>query len=339
VRAALFHGAARPLELTEVPTPEPGPGEVRVRVAACGVCHTDLHYLDHGTPTFKVPPLILGHEASGTIDAVGPGVRSWGEGDRVLLPAVLTCGDCRFCRTGRENICAQMRMFGNHIDGAYAEYVLAPARDLFRLPDSLALEEACVIADALSTPYHAVKNRARVRPGDHVAVVGIGGVGINLVQIAAAAGAAVVAVDTNRERLELAARLGATATVCPLDGPAEKRVREATGGGVDIAFEAVGKAQTLEMALGTLRRGGRLCVVGYCSESTAWPANKVMFHELEIVGSLGCRPVDYPPLIEMVAAGRLQLAPLVTGRFPLERIDEALDLCRRGVGIRNVVLP
>jgi 6-hydroxycyclohex-1-ene-1-carbonyl-CoA dehydrogenase len=339
MKAALFHGAGRPLELTEVPTPSPGPGEVRVRVEACGVCHTDLHYIDHGTPTFRPPPLILGHEAAGLVDALGAGVSGVAAGDRVLLPAVLTCGNCRFCRTGRENICANMRMFGNRIDGAYAEYVIAPARDLFALPASIALDEGCVIADALSTPYHAVKNRGQVRPGDSVAVVGVGGVGVNLVQIAAATGATVVAVDTNRERLEVARRFGAQAVVSPDDGPAHEQVRKLTGGGVDVAFEAVGKAATLDLAFGSLRRGGRLCVVGFSSETPRWAASKVMFHEMEIVGSLGCRPVDYPPLIAMVAAGRLELSPLVTARFPLERVDEALDHCRRGIGLRNVILP
>jgi threonine dehydrogenase-like Zn-dependent dehydrogenase len=116
-------------------------------------------------------------------------------------------------------------------------------------------------------------------------------------------------------------------------------VRDLTGGGVDVAFEVVGRAATLEAAFGMVRRGGRLCVIGFSPESPAWPAAKVMFHELEVVGSLGCRPVDYPPLIEMVAAGRLQLAPVVTGRFPLEQVNDALDACRQGRGVRNLVLP
>jgi 6-hydroxycyclohex-1-ene-1-carbonyl-CoA dehydrogenase len=340
MRAAVFHGPGRPLRLEEVPLPEPGPGEVRVRVAACGVCHTDLHYVDHGTPTFKEPPLILGHEASGRVDALGPGVSGWTEGEPVLLPAVLTCGSCRFCRLGRENVCAEMRMFGNHVDGAYAEYVLAPARDLFRLPPAIPLEEGCIIADALSTPYHAVKNRGQVRPGDTVAVFGVGGVGINVVQIAAAVGARVIAVDQNPERLTAALSLGASEAVdaSRVERP-EKEVRSLTGGGVDVAFEAIGKASTLEAAFASVRRGGRLCVIGYSSEVPAWPASKVMFHEMEIVGSLGCRPVDYPPLIDMIARGRLQLAPLVTARFPLERINEALDHCRQGKGIRGIVVP
>ena len=134
MRAAVFHGPNQPLAIEEVPTPTPGPGQILVKVAACGVCHTDLHYLDHGVPTAKKPPLILGHEAAGTVAALGPDVKAFAEGDRVLLPAVLTCGTCFFCRTGRENICQSMVMFGNNIDGAYAEFVLAPAKDAFRMP-------------------------------------------------------------------------------------------------------------------------------------------------------------------------------------------------------------
>ncbi len=340
MKAALFRAAHEPLNVEDVPTPSPGPGEVRIRVAACGVCHTDLHYVDHGTPTFRKPPIVLGHEASGRVEALGPGVQGWKEGDRVLVPAVLTCGSCRSCRLGRENICANMQMLGNHRDGAYAEYLVAPARDLFRLPENIPLEEGSIIADAVSTPYHAVKNRGRIRPGDTAVVFGVGGVGINLVQLSALAGARVIAVDVNPERLALARSLGAFATLDARQSPRiDKEVRSLTGEGADVAFEAIGKAQTLEAALSSVRRGGRLVVVGFSAETVAWPAGKVMFNEIEIVGSLGCRPVDYPPLIELVAAGRVKLAPLVTARFPLERINDALDACRQGKGIRSIVTP
>ncbi|MFA0751378.1 MAG: hypothetical protein SLRJCFUN_001781, partial [Candidatus Fervidibacter sp.] len=174
MKAAVFYGPYQPLRVEDVPTPTPGPGEVLVRVAACGVCHTDLHYIDHGTPTFKKPPLILGHEVSGTVAQVGPDVETFRPGDRVLLPTVLPCRACRMCHMGRENICENMRMFGNHIDGGFAEYVVAPAQDLFPLPESIPLEEGAIIADALTTPFHAVVYRGQVRPRDRVAVIGCG---------------------------------------------------------------------------------------------------------------------------------------------------------------------
>ncbi|MBI4464933.1 MAG: alcohol dehydrogenase catalytic domain-containing protein, partial [Acidobacteria bacterium] len=197
MKAALFHAAHQPLSLEDIPRPEPGPGEIVMEVVACGVCHSDLHYTDHGVKTFKTPPLVLGHEASGHVAAVGPGVRSPKEGDAILLPATYSCGACFYCRTGRENICANMKMYGNDVDGSFAEYVLAPAKDTVLVPKEIPLENASIIADAISTPYFAVKQRAGVRPGDTVAVVGCGGMGINAVQAAAASGARVIAVDLN----------------------------------------------------------------------------------------------------------------------------------------------
>jgi NADPH:quinone reductase-like Zn-dependent oxidoreductase len=168
MKAAVFHEPNKPLRIEEIPEPAIRDHEVLVKVAACGVCHTDLHYIDHGVPTFKKPPLVLGHEASGVIAKRGKSVTEFKEGDTVLLPAVLTCGTCEFCRTGRENICQSMMMFGNNVDGAYAEYVAAPAKDIFHLPPEIPLKEGSIIADAISTPFHAVKNRAEVKAGDHL---------------------------------------------------------------------------------------------------------------------------------------------------------------------------
>jgi 6-hydroxycyclohex-1-ene-1-carbonyl-CoA dehydrogenase len=340
MRAAVFHGPNRPLQITEVPTPRPGPGEALVRVAACGLCHTDLHYLDHGVKTFKTPPLILGHEAAGTIAALDPGATGRAVGDRVLVPSVLSCGRCGYCRQGRENLCESMVMPGNNIDGAFAEYVVVPARELIPLPASLPLERACVIADALSTPFHAVTRRARVRAGDTVAVVGCGGVGLNVVQCATVAGARVVAIDTNAARLEVATALGAWRTVNPREVErVDKHVRQLTGAGVDVAFEAVGTPKTIELAFGLLKRGGRLCLIGYSAEPAVLPAARVMYYELEVVGSLGCGAGEYPEIVGLVEAGRLRLDRIVSGTLPLEQINEGFDRLRRGEGIRWVVTP
>ena len=340
MRAAVFHGAESGLSIEEVPTPSPGPGEAVVRVAGCGMCHTDLHYLDHGVPTFKPPPIILGHEAAGTVAAVGEGVIDWSEGDRVLIPAVLSCGRCRFCRMGRENLCERLEMLGNHIDGAYAEYVAVNASELVAVPEEIPLEKASVIADAVSTPYHAVKHRGRVRTGDTVAVVGCGGVGLNIVQCAAAAGGRVIAIDLNEERLEIARTLGAEETINP-EGVEriDKHVRKLTGGGVDVAFEAIGQPKTIEMAFSLLRKGARLCVIGFSHEPATIPVGKLMFFELELVGSLGCGGGDYPEIVELVRQGKLQLDPVVSGTIPLEEIEEGFDRLRRGEGVRWVVTP
>ncbi|MEE9554622.1 MAG: zinc-binding dehydrogenase [candidate division Zixibacteria bacterium] len=338
MKAAVFHGAKQPLKIEEVPTPEPGAGEVLIKTAACGVCHTDLHYIDHGVPTFKEPPLILGHEPSGTIAATGNGVTKFKEGDKVLAPAVLTCGHCEFCRTGRENICESMVMFGNNIDGAYAEYFLAPAKDIFPLPDEIPLEEGSIIADAISTPFHAIKNRAEVKPGDTVVILGCGGVGINLVQVAAAVGGSVIAVDISPEKLEWAKKFGADVTINPKeDEKWTKTVRKMTGGGADVAIEAIGNPTTIETAFNSLRSGGRLVVLGYTHKDISLNAGKIMYREMEIVGSLGCRPVDYPKLIELCRMGKIKVKELVTGRYPLDKINDAFDLLRKGEGLRSII--
>ncbi len=340
MKAAVLRGANGALEVMEVPTPSPGPGEVLVRVVGCGMCHTDLHYLDHGVKTFKEPPIILGHEAAGTVEKLGDGSAGVAEGDRVLIPAVLSCGTCRYCRRGRENICDNLVMLGNNIDGAYAEFVVVPASQLISVPASIPLERASIIADAVSTPYHAVKHRGRVQAGDIVAVVGCGGVGLNVVQCATLAGARVIAVDVSRQRLDIARTLGAVETVNPNEMERiDKHVRKLTDGGVDVAFEAIGNPKTMRAAYSLLRRGGRLCVIGYSADEVTLSAAKLMYFELEVVGSLGCGAGEYPEIIGLVEAGRLRLDIIVSGYIPLDDINDGFDRLRRGEGVRWVVTP
>ncbi len=340
MRAAVFHGSGRPLVVGEVPRPVPGPDDALVKVAACGFCHTDLHYLDHAVPTVKRPPLILGHEISGVVEELGIGSSVRSIGDRVLVPSVLPCRNCEYCRSGRGNICPYLQMPGNHIDGGFAEYVRIPARDLVPLPPDLNLASSAVIADALTTPYHAVVRRARVQSGDWVVVVGCGGVGINAVQFAAAVGASVIAVDLRAEKREAALRLGACEALDPREWPdLGREVRKRSEGGADVALEVVGTPETVTLALSTLRRGGRLCVVGYSDSVVPIPLNRLMFFEYEIVGSLGCRPVDYPRVIEMVRKGMVSLDAVVTATLPLDRIGEAAEDLRAGKGLRTLIVP
>lgn len=340
MRAAVFRGPKEPLRVEDVPSPVPGPGEVRLRVSACGFCHTDLHYLDHGVAPAKAPPLILGHEVAGHVESLGPGAEGVSIGDPVLVPAVLPCGRCDLCRSGRENICRSGRMLGNHVDGGFAEFLVVPSRDLVPLASEIDPVRGCVIADALTTPYHAVVNRAAVRAGEWVVVIGCGGVGINVVQFAAAAGGQVIAVDLSEAKLEMARQLGAEEAINP-SGTADvgKAVRKITGDGAEVALEVVGSPGTIAMGFSTLRRGGRLCLVGYSASPAELPAHRVMFLEQTVVGSLGCRPTDYPRVVELVRRGKVRLDPVVTGRVSLEEIGTAADRLRRGEGFRTVVVP
>ena len=342
MKAAVFHEPKQPLKIEEVETPKIESHEILVKIAACGVCNTDMHYIDHGVPTFKKPPMILGHEPSGIVEEAGAGVKNFKVGDRVLIPPVFSCGYCANCRLGRENICFNMVMLGNHIDGAFAEYTKVPAKDCQHLPEELPLEESSIIADAISTPYHAVKNRAQVRPGDSVVVFGCGGVGINVVQVASAAGASVIAVDIVDNKLDMAKKLGAQHTINASDKEDKallKEIRTLTGGGADIAIEAIGNPKTIELASAAVKAGGLHCQVGYTRHSVPMNAGRLMFREIEIKGSLGCRPVDYPNIIEMVKTGKIQLEPVVTHKFKLEDIDKAFDLMRKGESLRSIVIP
>ena len=340
MKAAVFHGAHQPLSLEDIPTPTPQAGELLIKVAGCGVCHTDLHYIDHDVPTFKKPPMILGHEVSGVVAAIGSSPNHFKEGDRVLIPAVYGCGHCKMCRIGRENICENMMMFGNHVDGGYAEYMIAPAKDAIPLPAEIPLIEGAIIADATTTPYHAVVNRGKVQPGDAVVVFGCGGIGLNIVQIAAAVGGQVIAVDVVDAKLEWAKRLGATA-ILNAKGieRVDKEIRKLINGGADVAFEAIGNSVTQAQAFASVRTGGRFVVVGFADKPMTLDTGRVMFREIEIIGSLGCRAVDYPRVIELARHGKIKVAELVTAKFPIDQINDAFDTLRRGEGIRSVMVP
>ncbi len=320
MRAAILKQNSNSLTIENIPAPVPAQSEILVKVAACGVCHTDLHYIDHGLPTFKKPPVILGHETSGIrVDT----------GERVLLPPVFTCGKCEFCISGRENICKNMIMLGNSIDGAFAEYVKVPEKDLLKLPDEIPLEEGCIIADAISTPYHAVVNRVKVKPNDRVIVFGCGGVGINVVQIAAMTGAEVTACDIDENKLKAAKELGAVNVVTPSE----------ISGKYDVAFEVIGKPETIEAAFKTLGKAGRLCVVGYTNKNISINPAKIMFFEQEIIGSIGCPISDYPKIFELVIDSKIKLDKLIANKYPLESINTALDELRESKVLRNIILP
>jgi 6-hydroxycyclohex-1-ene-1-carbonyl-CoA dehydrogenase len=341
MKAAVFYEPGQPLKIEEVPTPEPAEGEVLVKVAACGLCRTDLHYL-HGTPTFKKPPIILGHEISGTVESLGEGVASFAEGDRVLIPPVFACGQCMYCRTGRGTICTKQTMVGNHRDGGFAEYIAVPASDIFNMPDSIPLVEGSIISDAISTPYHAVVNRARVKPGENVAIFGCGGVGLSTVQMAAVAGGNVIAIDIFDEKLEYARKLGAVETINAKEHEdVAKVVRKMTSGGADVAMEVIGYPPTIEAAYNAVRWGGRVIVVGYTHKDITINAGRMMFREIEMKGSLGCGLQDYPVLLNLIASGKINVKELVTHSYPLEQINEGLAFLDKGDPslIRSIVIP
>ncbi len=341
LKAAVFYEKGQPLKIEDVEVPKIDDDEVLVKVAACGLCRTDLHYL-HGVPTFKKPPIILGHEISGTVDKVGANVENFKEGDTILIPPVFSCGHCTWCREGRGTICTNQIMVGNHRDGGFAEYVSVPADSIFNLPSNVPLKQASIISDAISTPYHAVVNRGQIKPGEKVAIFGCGGVGLSTVQMAAVVGASVIAIDIFDEKLEMAKKLGASEVInAKNEEDVAKKIRKLTGGGADVAMEVIGIPQTIQDAYNTVKWGGSVIVVGYTHKDITINAGRMMFREIEMKGSLGCGLQDFPKIIELVSTGKLKVEPLVTHQYPLDQINEGFEVLEKGEAtlIRSIAIP
>jgi S-(hydroxymethyl)glutathione dehydrogenase/alcohol dehydrogenase len=363
--AAVLDRAPGGLTIEEIPIPEPQAGEVLVRVSACGVCHTDLHVMkaEVAFPT----PAVMGHEISGTVAVLGPGVPGPPVGTAVACAFIMPCGRCGACGAGRDDLCdsffAMNRLRGTLYDGTtrlrrrdgtplamysmagLAEYAVVPATDVFPLVDGLPLQESAVLGCAIFTAYGAVRHGADMRGGERVAVIATGGVGMNIIQIARAFGASqIVAVDVRDDKLEAARRLGATDLVNAAAGDAAARVRDLTGGsGVDVAFEALGLPQTFQQALDVIRDGGRMVAVGIAPGKTtaAVEITRLVRRELRIVGSYGARTrSDMPEIVRLAARGVFRPETMVTQWFPLSEADAAYAALARGeiVGRAIVVM-
>jgi 2-desacetyl-2-hydroxyethyl bacteriochlorophyllide A dehydrogenase len=346
MKAAVFYGAqthgeiAR-MKIEKVPDPTPAQGEVLIRVAACGLCRTDLEYLKgEGTPP-KAPPLILGHEPSGTIVDLGEGVNGFSVGQRVLVATPIPCQHCETCRRGFENRCPHMSIVGATRDGAFAEYLATPASSVFALPDDLPLEESAIITDAVATSYHALYNQAQLQPGDTIAIFGAsGGLGLICVQLAAATGATVIGVGRKQWKLDQAREFGATAVLGTEEvDKVDAAIRRMTGGGVDIAIDATAVPSMIENAIRSTRPGGKTVVLGFGYQKLQIGVNQIMWLERTIVGSRNYRPVDMPRVLELVRKGVIDLSKMVSHRFGLDEINEAYLQLDRGEMLRGIVLP
>lgn len=343
MRAARLHrprsaDGPEDLRIDEVATPDPGPGEVLVRVMACGVCASDLHVVQGITPSSHLP-ITLGHEAAGTVEVVGEGVDDWMPGDRVLVPAGRTCGQCPMCLGGRDNLCPFQQVLGVTADGAQAEFTLAPARMLVPVPGTMPFEQAAILADAVATPYHALK-RGGINEDLTCAIVGLGGLGMHAIQLARLTGAHVIGVDVDPVSLERARDWGAHDVVDASDGGGAARVRELTEGGVDRAFEFVGLQATAHDAVKCLRPGGRATLVGLSRERlSTLPLGLFVAQELEVVGSFGSTLQDVNELLDLVESGRLDLSRSVSHTLALDEFPEGLRMLetRDGNPVRIVI--
>ena len=343
MRAERFYADTKSVALEDVPIPAPGPGEVLVKVAFCGICHSDLSLIN-GTFPAQRPVVTQGHEASGTIAALGPGVTGWSEGDRIVVAAGRPCGDCPNCRRGEVSRCLRIRLMAFAYDGAWAQYTLAQAAGLTRVPDNVPLEQAAILADAVSTPFGAVVRTGKVGIGESVGVWGVGGVGTHIVQLARLVGAApIIAVDINPVVRDRALELGADYAFDSRDPDLTEKLDAATGGRkLDVAFDVVGLKATFEQALDCLTVGGRLVAVGMSAEApTVGPTSMFGLSQKQVLGHLGYQNVDIETLAKLVSLGRLDLSRSISRIIPLEDIREGIDALERADGnpIRILVQP
>jgi alcohol dehydrogenase len=356
------YAVSKPLRIVEVELDAPGRGEVLVRIAAAGLCHSDLSVINGDRP--RPMPMALGHEAAGIVEAMGEDVTDLCPGDHVVMVFMPSCGHCVPCAEGRPALCepgaaangAGTLLSGNrrlHCDGAevnhhlgcsaFAEHAVVSRRSLIKLPPDLALDEAALFGCAVLTGVGAVVNTARLQPGQTAAVIGLGGVGLSSVLGAVASGASqVVAIDLSDDKLGLARQLGATHTVNARDGDAAEQIRDATAGGVDFAFEMAGAVRAMELAYKITRRGGTTVTAGLPPPGAALPLPLVQLvaEERTVKGSyIGtCVPArDIPRYVALYRAGKLPVDRLMSGRLTLDEINEGFDRLHEGRAVRQVI--
>ena len=324
---------AEPLVKRDLPVGEPGAGEVVIEVEACGLCHTDLSYASGSVAPRHPLPLVLGHEITGRVVAAGDGAGDLA-GKSVLVPAVLPCGDCEYCAAGRGNACPRQKMPGNDVHGGFASHVLLPAGALIPVddaPQGIGLDVLAVVADAVSTAYQAIR-RADLEEGDAAIVVGAGGVGGFLLQIASALGARTIACDVAPERLESAAAYGAehTTNVAGRDGREVRKELRGVLKGWRVptlrqrVFESSGTADGQLLAYGLLGSAATLVLVGYTFDKLKVRLSNLMAFDATVHGTWGCPPAAFPAVLEMIYDGRVVLEPFVD-HAPMSELNRLLD--------------
>ena len=316
-----------PLELHDIPVPQTGDSDVLVRVKAAGICHSDAHYRA-GKSRVHPLPMTLGHEVAGVIEELGAEVKDFRVGDRVCLHYLATCGHCEWCADENEQFCTTGQMIGKNRDGGYAEFIVIPARSVFKLPEEIPFAHGAVMMCSSATSLHAL-NKARLKPGETVAVFGVGGLGISAIQIAKALGASeIFAVDIQPRKLELAKNLGAIPANAR-DTDAVDAIRQHTSGrGVDVALELIGLPLTMQQAVRVLAIKGRAALAGITEKSfDVSPYHELINREAEIIGVSDHLANEIPLLLDLARTGRLGFSGVITRTVPLDAaaINTTLD--------------
>jgi L-iditol 2-dehydrogenase len=335
---ALLLTKYRSLEIADIPAPTPGPDEVLIRVAACGICGSDVHGYD-GSSGRRIPPIVMGHEAAGTVAGLGNNVKNFSEGDRVTFDSTVSCGSCNNCLRGDVNLCDNRQVVGVSCGdyrraGAFAEFVVVPARIVYRLPEILPFEEAAML-EAVSVALHAV-SLVPVRPQDNALVVGAGMIGLLIVQALHAAGCSHIYVtDVDQTRLSLA-ELATGLLAGPLLIPQVMSITD--GNGMDVVIEAVGINATVTAAIDSVRKGGTVVLVGNVSPDVTLPLQKVVTRQIRLQGSCASAG-EYPRAIELMSSETIRVKPLISAIAPLEEGPRWFDrLYTREPNLMKVVL-
>lgn len=317
---ALLLTQYKQLEYVDFPDPEYGPDDLLVRVRACGICGSDIHGFD-GSSGRRVPPLVMGHEASGDVAAVGANVKDFKVGDRLTFDSMISCGRCSFCASGEINLCDNRQVMGvspgdYRRHGAFAEYVTVPRRIAFRLPDAVKYEHAAMV-EPVSVVVHAT-NLAPRKLGQTAVVVGTGMIGLLAVQSLKAAGyGRVYAIDLEDRKLEIAKQLGADAGINPKNTDAVKAIQDLTGGrGVDLAMECVGATIPVQTAIACVRKGGSVTLVGNITPKIDLNLQSVVTREITLYGSCASAG-EYPECLDLISRGVIQVAPIISALVPL----------------------
>jgi L-iditol 2-dehydrogenase len=320
-------------ELRDVPVPHAGPGQLRLRVSATGICGTDLHLLHDEYPSD--PPVVMGHEITGVVDEVGTGANADWLGRRVSLETYgFVCGACHFCRTGQSNLCPDRRSIGVHLDGGFAQYVVAPQVNAHLVADELP-DEAGALYEPLACVAHSLCDPALASPGDSALVIGPGTIGLLAAQVLAAQGCQVIVVGTERDRprLEVAAQLGfATTTSDQLDSLIPDS-------GVDIVAECSGSAAGVASALRHVRKGGRFVLIGLCGKPVSVELDLFCLKEVTLSSGFASTPRSWQRAERLVRDGRVQLTPLLSERLPLADWSDAFTRTAAGEGVKFVLVP
>jgi S-(hydroxymethyl)glutathione dehydrogenase/alcohol dehydrogenase len=358
LKAAICYEIGKPLVVEDVELAEPIEGEVKIRLVATAICHSDIHDIKGEMP--GPVPFVGGHESAGYVDEVGVGVTSVKVGDPIMVSLMYSCGECYYCNIGMPHLCLGKFAPPRHVRltnkdgkplaqrgsvGGFAEYVLVDASQVVKVPDDMPMDRVALLSCGVITGFGAVVNRARVRPFESVVVMGTGGVGINAIQGAAYSGAyPIIAVDVLDNKMKKALDFGATHTVNATREDAADEVRKLTSGrGADYVFVTVGNISAIKQGFGMSAPRGTTVVVGLppMTEQLCFsPLDMIPYERNLIGGFMGAVniKVDIPKLITMYQAGHLKLDEIITGRYPLERINEAIESTEKGEALRNVIM-